>query len=83
MQFQTSLYFLESFCRKHVVFGKVVKGMEVVKKMELVGTSDGKPTSNVKIIDCGEMSQLKAQDAAEKDRGTKVNFFECLELPYV
>ncbi|VVB06723.1 unnamed protein product [Arabis nemorensis] len=48
---------------KHVVFGKVVKGMEVIKKMELVGTSDGKPTSLVKIIDCGEV-----QDAAERDK---------------
>ncbi|CAG7905107.1 unnamed protein product [Brassica rapa] len=57
---------------KHVVFGKVVKGMEVVKKMELVGTSDGKPTSNVKIIDCGEVSQLKGEDAAEKDKGRKL-----------
>lgn len=48
--------------------------MEVVKKMELVGTSDGKPTSNVKIIDCGEVSQLKGEDAAEKDKGSEVNF---------
>lgn len=49
--------------------------MEVVKKMELVGTSDGKPTSNVKIIDCGEVSQLKGEDAAEKDKGSEVNFW--------
>ncbi|ESQ43731.1 hypothetical protein EUTSA_v10006033mg [Eutrema salsugineum] len=54
---------------KHVVFGKVVKGMEFIKKIELVGTSDGKPTTHVKIIDCGEMSQIKSQDAAEKERG--------------
>lgn len=54
---------------KHVVFGKVVKGMEVVKKMELVGTSDGKPIRPVKIIDCGEMSVGTAQDAAEKEKG--------------
>lgn len=47
--------------------------MEVIKKMELVGTSDGKPTSLVKIIDCGEVSQIKAQDAAEREKGNEVN----------
>lgn len=45
-----------------------MKGMEVIKKMELVGTSDGKPTSLVKIIDCGEV-----QDAAERDKGNEVH----------
>ncbi|KAG7629529.1 Peptidyl-prolyl cis-trans isomerase CYP63 [Arabidopsis thaliana] len=54
---------------KHVVFGKVVEGMAVIKKMELVGTSDGKPTSPVKIIDCGETSQIRAHDAAEREKG--------------
>ncbi|CAH2062960.1 unnamed protein product, partial [Thlaspi arvense] len=54
---------------KHVVFGKVVKGMELIKKMELLGTDNGTPTSHVKIIDSGEMSKIKAQDAAEKDKG--------------
>ncbi|CAD5326638.1 unnamed protein product [Arabidopsis thaliana] len=46
-----------------------VEGMAVIKKMELVGTSDGKPTSPVKIIDCGETSQIRAHDAAEREKG--------------
>ncbi|XP_020882109.1 peptidyl-prolyl cis-trans isomerase CYP63 isoform X2 [Arabidopsis lyrata subsp. lyrata] len=54
---------------KHVVFGKVVEGMAVIKNMELVGTSDGKPTSPVKIIDCGETSQIRSHDAAEREKG--------------
>ncbi|KAG7530080.1 Cyclophilin-like domain superfamily [Arabidopsis thaliana x Arabidopsis arenosa] len=59
---------------KHVVFGKVVEGMGVIKKMELVGTSDGKPTSPVKIIDCGETSQIRAHDAErEKGKSKKSN----------
>lgn len=40
---------------KHVVFGQVVSGMDVVKKMERVGTKSGKPSSKVSIMDSGEL----------------------------
>ncbi|XP_010413154.1 PREDICTED: peptidyl-prolyl cis-trans isomerase CYP63 [Camelina sativa] len=54
---------------KHVVFGKVVEGMTVIKKMEFVGTSDGQPTSPVEIIDSGETSQIRAPDVSEREKG--------------
>merc|ERR1719301_97861 len=38
---------------KHVVFGSVTKGMEVVKAMEAVGSSSGKTSKPVMIADCG------------------------------
>jgi cyclophilin family peptidyl-prolyl cis-trans isomerase len=41
---------------KHVVFGKVVEGMSVVRKMELYGTEEGKPTAKIVIADCGELA---------------------------
>jgi len=40
---------------KHVVFGKVVEGLDLVKKMEACGTSSGKPTKKVVITDCGQL----------------------------
>ncbi|KAK5852191.1 hypothetical protein PBY51_023680 [Eleginops maclovinus] len=40
---------------KHVVFGKVVKGIEVVESMDIKGTQSGSPKAKVVIADCGEL----------------------------
>eukprot|EP00930_Biecheleria_cincta_P101302 TRINITY_DN92942_c0_g1_i1.p1 TRINITY_DN92942_c0_g1~~TRINITY_DN92942_c0_g1_i1.p1 ORF type:complete len:410 (+),score=104.85 TRINITY_DN92942_c0_g1_i1:62-1231(+) len=39
---------------KHVVFGKVTDGMDVVKKMAAVGSSSGSTSKKVLIEECGE-----------------------------
>merc|ERR1719251_616666 len=40
---------------KHVVFGKVVEGMDVVKAIERVGSQSGQTSQTVTIADCGEL----------------------------
>merc|ERR1739845_5444 len=40
---------------KHVVFGSVVEGMDVVKAIEKVGSSSGKTAKKVVIGDCGQL----------------------------
>eukprot|EP00242_Pyramimonas_sp_CCMP2087_P003233 CAMPEP_0198229404 /NCGR_PEP_ID=MMETSP1445-20131203/114105_1 /TAXON_ID=36898 /ORGANISM="Pyramimonas sp., Strain CCMP2087" /LENGTH=163 /DNA_ID=CAMNT_0043909863 /DNA_START=798 /DNA_END=1289 /DNA_ORIENTATION=- len=41
---------------KHVVFGAVTAGMDVVKAVEGVGSGDGKTSKPVVIADCGQLS---------------------------
>ncbi len=40
---------------KHVVFGQVVEGMDVVKAVEKLGSSSGKTSKTVTIADCGQL----------------------------
>ena len=39
---------------KHVVFGQVVEGMDVVKKIESFGSQTGKTSKRIVISDCGQ-----------------------------
>jgi len=40
---------------KHVVFGSVVEGMDVVKQLEAQGSDSGKTRAKVVVADCGEL----------------------------
>ncbi|KAF0720842.1 hypothetical protein AaE_010270, partial [Aphanomyces astaci] len=53
---------------KHVVFGEVVEGMDVVRAMERVpkGRND-KPEQDVVIADCGEVSDKTSEVGSKKD----------------
>jgi len=40
---------------KHVVFGNVVEGLDVVKKVEGFGSQSGKTSKKIVIADCGQL----------------------------
>ncbi|XP_074380162.1 peptidyl-prolyl cis-trans isomerase-like [Apium graveolens] len=41
---------------KHVVFGQVVEGLDVVKAIEKVGSGGGRTSKPVTIVDCGQLA---------------------------
>ena len=41
--------------KKHVVFGSVVEGMDVVSAIEKLGSRSGKTAKPIVIADCGQM----------------------------
>ncbi len=54
-QFFISTAKTEWLDNKHVVFGHVIEGLDVMRKMEKVGTQSGKTSRPVMIADCGEV----------------------------
>jgi peptidylprolyl isomerase len=51
---------------KHVVFGQVLNGMDIVKKMEKLGSQSGKTRSLVNILDCGELDASAGATVAKR-----------------
>jgi len=47
---------------KHVVYGKVLEGMDIVKKIESLGSRSGKPSSEVRIADSGEIAMEEDEE---------------------
>jgi len=41
---------------KHVVFGRVIEGMEIVRQMERLGSQSGRVSKRVTIAECGQLS---------------------------
>lgn len=40
---------------KHVVFGEVVEGMDVVKVVESLGSNSGKTSKKIIVAECGQL----------------------------
>ena len=40
---------------RHVVFGNVIQGMDVVSRIESLGTQNGQTMQNIVIADCGQL----------------------------
>lgn len=52
-QFFITLDYTPHLDGKHVVFGKVSKGMDVIKKVERFGSESGETSDTVRIVRCG------------------------------
>mmetsp|Transcript_48742 Transcript_48742/g.145634 ORF Transcript_48742/g.145634 Transcript_48742/m.145634 type:complete len:302 (+) Transcript_48742:54-959(+) len=63
---------------KHVVFGKVVSGFEVVEEMEKCGSEDGTTTKRVLVYDCGEVRVRGAKRARQASKAPVVHALHIL-----
>ncbi len=61
---------------KHVVFGKVIEGLEVVKKIEEMGSRSGQPKVKVSIVNCGQLGYSKDNSPTDdRNHGSLIKTF--------
>lgn len=60
MWFNSNKLLVETFVRKHVVFGKLILGQETLRDMENVDVDGDRPVVPVKIVNCGELNESVA-----------------------
>lgn len=48
---------------RHVVFGRVVEGLDVVKQLESLGSESGRTSAKIVIEDAGECAAVKATES--------------------
>lgn len=53
---------------KHVVFGEVINGKNIVREIENLRTQSDKPTEDVTIVDCGELEGSEFETATQKTK---------------
>jgi peptidylprolyl isomerase len=58
---------------RHVVFGRVLEGMDVVKKIEAVGSQSGKPSAKVVITNSYDPDSAKKSARSETKAETKTD----------
>eukprot|EP01024_Parvocaulis_polyphysoides_P065253 TRINITY_DN7607_c1_g2_i1.p1 TRINITY_DN7607_c1_g2~~TRINITY_DN7607_c1_g2_i1.p1 ORF type:complete len:356 (+),score=45.45 TRINITY_DN7607_c1_g2_i1:25-1068(+) len=54
--------------KKHVVFGEVLGGMDIVKRLEGVGTEEGTPKQESTICACGEITNEQQIEEFDQER---------------
>lgn len=55
-QFFITLDALPELDGRHVVFGRIIEGMNIVKQMEELGSEEGKPSKRINIKQCGQVA---------------------------
>jgi cyclophilin family peptidyl-prolyl cis-trans isomerase len=58
---------------KHVVFGEIVEGMDIIKQLEKLGSREGRVSTSRKSLvrDCGIVDE-KAENSEKGAKGEKV-----------